>query len=632
MRHHTTTMTRLAVLPALLGLAIGCDDKKDGTTDLYVVTVNPGDLNTNVNPNIAVIVRCSTPVDPASYSGTAQQILVVDQNNSSVPVTIRPTPAEPASEFITITPATPLAANTTYGVAVRELVRSTQGEAITTPYAMTFSTGASISTIPGWPPFLNPNPAPPNTGPPGTFTLTGQLVTPRSRHQEVTLQTGDVAIFGGVGPNRASLPSGIVQRTAEVYHRNTGTWTVSSSNNYQGAAYPRYGHTATLLQSGKILIAGGGDERTIWDTAEIYDPQADSFAPTSTRMQISRQYHTSTLLGNGNVLLCAGFSMSSVLTNFTGGSANAAIIDWQLEVFDVPSGTFLLSTQQLAREKCYHTASMLSDGDVMFAGGFVIPFGANFWCPTTALCDRYRPDLTTGAGHTGTMSPTGNLQTARMNHTATIYTSGQAQGLVIIMGGYQTAPFATLLGSAEVYDSNVPIQNGFKGDFALVAANMTQARRAHTTSLINSGSMAGQMVMIGGARTAPTTQSIIPPAPPHFWPSTESHNCGFCSATKTAETFNPFGYGYSLQSPYRGIDITGKFDWTRDATGAQTLMVGIPPNPAGHEGRYYHTASTLPTGHILLAGGWNCPFCSPFAPPTFSGPETALGTCELYNP
>ena len=37
-------------------------------------------------------------------------------------------------------------------------------------------------------------------------------------------------------------------------------------------------------------------------------------------------------------------------------------------------------------------------------------------------------------------------------------------------------------------------------------------------------------------------------------------------------------------------------------------------------------------GHVLLTGGWDCPFCSPFAPPTFSGAETALATTELYNP
>jgi hypothetical protein len=37
-------------------------------------------------------------------------------------------------------------------------------------------------------------------------------------------------------------------------------------------------HTATLLPSGKVLVAGGGDENT---TKEVYDPATGSFSITS---------------------------------------------------------------------------------------------------------------------------------------------------------------------------------------------------------------------------------------------------------------------------------------------------------------------------------------------------------------
>src|SRR5439155_783471 len=37
----------------------------------------------------------------------------------------------------------------------------------------------------------------------------------------------------------------------------------------------RYGHTATLLTNGKLLIVGGSDE-----TAELFDPASEGFAPT----------------------------------------------------------------------------------------------------------------------------------------------------------------------------------------------------------------------------------------------------------------------------------------------------------------------------------------------------------------
>ena len=633
--HRHAMIWTAAFVPAL-ALATGCDQDKDkADDDFFVVSIVPGDKNTNVNVNSTMVVRFSSAIDPSTYAGN-NQIILVDQSNAIVPVSIVPTVAQGASEFVTITPATPLSANTTYGVAVREMVRAVSGGSITAPYAMTFATGATLATIPGWPPFLVPNPAPPNTGPPGTFTLTGQLNTARSRHADVLLQSGDVAIFGGVTPVRSSSAGSTVLRTAEIYKRTAGTWTLAGSNNqFRGMAYPRYGHTATALINGNVLITGGGDERTVWDTAEVYDPRADTFSPTPNFMQNSRQYHTATIIGNGNVLLAGGFSMSIVLTNSAGGSANSAIQIPTIEVYDVPSGTFTLSTQSMRLEKCYHTASLLPGGDVMFAGGYELPWTVNFWCPTTKRCDRYTPDLTSGAGATGTILATGDLKTSRMTHTATSYHSGNAQGLVIVGAGYTTTPFAGLLGTAEVYDHQIPIAGGLKGDWSLIAATMSQPRRAHSASLITTGTDSGKIVYVGGAITAPTLQNIfLPVAPPHLWPSTETHNCGFCAGTITAERFDPFGFGTSLQSPWRGIDVTGQFDWTRNAAGTQTLMVGIPPNPVTPTmGRYYHAATTLPTGHVLIAGGWDCPFCiPPPGAPYWSGPEFALNTCELYNP
>jgi N-acetylneuraminic acid mutarotase len=69
-------------------------------------------------------------------------------------------------------------------------------------------------------------------------------------------------------------------------------------------------HTATLLQNGKVLVAGGisfdssGNIIPI-DTSEIYDPSNNTWT-LSANMNNNRTYHTDTLLQNVKVLVAGG--------------------------------------------------------------------------------------------------------------------------------------------------------------------------------------------------------------------------------------------------------------------------------------------------------------------------------------
>jgi len=120
----------------------------------------------------------------------------------------------------------------------------------------------------------------------------------------------------------------------------------------------RSGHTATLLPNGTVLLAGGYDGTARVASAEIYDPETNSFALLSQAMAWARDMHTATLLPNGKVLITAGYS------NF-GSSPPAELFDPELGTFTAIDAYNVLTTPQ----RYLHSATLLPSGAVLIAGG-----------------------------------------------------------------------------------------------------------------------------------------------------------------------------------------------------------------------------------------------------------------------
>lgn len=107
------------------------------------------------------------------------------------------------------------------------------------------------------------------------------------------LQNGQVLIAGG----KADLiPSG-AYNSAEIYYPIARTFMVL----FAALTTAREGHSATLLNSGQVLLTGGDLPGTgSLNSAEIYDPVAGTFTAISGTLAAARACHSATLMNGGN--------------------------------------------------------------------------------------------------------------------------------------------------------------------------------------------------------------------------------------------------------------------------------------------------------------------------------------------
>ena len=229
------------------------------------------------------------------------------------------------------------------------------------------------------------------------------MVAPHSGHTATLLKTGEVLIAGFGNGN------------AELFDPNTLTFTQTGSMHEA-----RVLHTATLLNDGRVLIAGGiqglPPSTTVLSEAELYDPNTGTFMPTNHGMNAARQLHTASLLTDGTVLITGGLA----------DNASAALAT--AEIFDPANQTFTATTGVMNSPRYIHAAAVLDDGTVLICGG-----GDGIGAVSSA--EVYDPAAKM-------FSAIGDMTRIRANHTATKLQNGR----VLVTGGNNSAP-----ATAELY-------------------------------------------------------------------------------------------------------------------------------------------------------------------------------------
>ncbi len=351
----------------------------------------------------------------------------------------------------------------------------------------------------------------------------------------------------------------------------------------------RKSHTATLLATGQVLVAGGRDNNgNVLASAELYDPTTGKFTATG-KMNDSRVSHTAALLATGQVLIA-------------GGQNDSGAVVATAELYDPSKGTFTLTTaafpgtgSNMTDSREFHTATTLANGQVLIAGG------QDNSSTILATAELYDPAKGSFALTTAAFPGTGtNMTDSRENHTATLFTSGFLSGRVLIAGGLDNS--SVVEASAELYD---PANGSFTA-----TGNMTAAREFETATLL-----ANQQVLFAGGfgvTDALSSAELFNPATATFAPTGNLSDARNLAAATLLESGKVLvAGGADLIDVLNSADL---FD-----PGANSGAGAFTPAGTMTDSREDFTATLLPSGQVLLAGG-------------IDDAGNTVASAELYKP
>jgi hypothetical protein len=295
---------------------------------------------------------------------------------------------------------------------------------------------------------------------------------------------------------------------------------------------------------------------TILSGFAIGDARADAFVTTGS-LKTGRYDHTATLLTDGRVLVAGGY-------NTTNGGLSSA------EIYNPATGRWadaaLMSAQRVS-----HTANRLPSGRVLVVGG----------SPGIVNAEAYDPAA-------GAWVAAGTLSTGRYGHTATVLGNGK----LLVAGGFNVTD--GLLNSAELYDYTT-------GTWT-TTGSMGTPRYGHTAVLLPDG----KVLAAGGEYSTNNPFSGSPTA--------ELYDPATGQWTQTGDLSSGRFFQTATLLPDGKVLLAGGFGYLSSAELYDPASGGWATTGQMSYGREFHAATLLPSGRVLVTGGANSAFFSNYQP------------------
>ncbi len=348
------------------------------------------------------------------------------------------------------------------------------------------------------------------------------------------LYTGGSSTDGGPGTSYLAV---------QIVNTETAETTTSSAAPFTAMLDARSYHTATVLDDGRVLIAGGFDAGgNPLATTEIYDPATHNIT-SGPSLLTARARHSAVRLASGQVAFfggvgAGGATLSACETYVfspegSPQSANVALPDLAvaqhtlharllpdqrvLVAGGVSAGGTAVQTAEVLNPlfdadpadpttknprfeevgsmgdaRMFASATTLHDGNILFAGGSASPAKTTLevfnW-----INRQFEPVVGDDA----------NMEIGRTQHAAALL----GDGTVVLAGGITDTDGGTLIADADVFllgaraSDDMGFPSTWSGSFLPVNGDMRFARRSHKAVTVNNGRVffVGGLNATGGA-------------------------------------------------------------------------------------------------------------------------------------